>query len=106
MEDFMKRAGKVSEAISDENKGKVIKTYPLTKDEVKLFNEAVKEGGKAIQDLERAKLKREKVWNDIQLRLGKFQGGHLSINMKTKEIEEIECDGNHESHEDLMARVK
>ena len=64
----------------------VLKSYPVTKAELKLNKEASDLLNEAKNTADKAKLMLDKFWTDIKLRLD-IQGNDLHFNEKTKEVE-------------------
>jgi hypothetical protein len=64
----------------------VLKSYPVTKAELKLNKEAGDLLDTARENSDKAKLLLDKFWTDLKLRLD-IQGNDLHFNKKTKEVE-------------------
>lgn len=73
----------------DDKDEKVIKTWPMTKDEKKQHVEMLKMARDQMRALDRLKMERGRFWADVQDRLDEY-GVHLRVNAKKGVIEKIE----------------
>lgn len=89
MSDIGKILDKMNEYVKSGIGGKVIKSVPATKEEIKVWEDMTKETDKAFAILKAVLPEREKFWAKVNIRLDSFNQ-HLSYNREAKEIEFIE----------------